>query len=130
MKTLFAFLCFFTSLVGAQTTRPVVITWPASTSASVTGYTIATATSAAGPFTQIGCTGTVSGSTCVSGSTSNTLNYQDAEAVGATVVYQITAVGPACTSGTTPCGKASSTSAAIQIPPMVNAPGTITIVIQ
>lgn len=58
------------------------------------------------------------------------MSYQDTEAVGATVVYQITAVGPACTSGTTPCGKASSTGAAIQIPPMVNAPGTITIVIQ
>lgn len=119
----------FVGLMAAQS-RPVVITWVASTSTSVTGYTISTATSAAGPFTQIACTGTVAGSTCVSGTTASTATYQDTQTVGATVVYQISAIGPACTSGTTPCGKASVTTPAIQIPPTVAAPGNVTIIIQ
>lgn len=130
MKYLLGILLLSAGLIAAQS-RPVVVTWAPSTSASVTGYVISSGTSTAGPFTQIGCTGTVAGSTCLAGTTSSTLSFQDAPVIGTTVVYQITAVGPVCTSGVTPCGKASVASAAVLIPPTVNPPGpAITIVIQ
>ena len=93
---------------GQTATRTVTITWPAATDA--TGCLIQSATSSSGPFTQIGCAGTVSvsGLTCVSGSNSTTLTYNDSTpTVGSTMSYQVVASGPACaptTPLTTACG--------------------------
>jgi hypothetical protein len=129
IKLLAAFVLFMVPSFAAAQTRTVVLAWGAATGA--TGYAISTASSVSGPFTQVGCTGTVPGSTCVSGSTSGTLTYQDTETIGGTVVYQLVAVGPACTSGSTPCGNSTPVvSTAIQIPPKMASPGSVTIVIQ
>ena len=119
MKLLLTLLSFAV-FAFAQTTRPVDLSWTASTSTGVTGYTIATASAAAGPFTQIACTGTVAGSTCVSGTTSSTTSYVDTETIGTTVYYQVVAVAAACTS-TTPvtqaCGSSVPASTSTTVPP-------------
>jgi hypothetical protein len=117
----------------AQTTRQVSLSWTASTSTGVTGYTIATASSAAGPFTQVGCVGTVAGSTCLAGSTSATTNYNDTETVGTTVYYQVVAVAAACTP-TTPvgqgCGDSPPATVNTTVPPKPTAVTTIVVVVQ
>ena len=122
-KMLFMLACLMAGgncpAASAQT-RAVAVSWTVSVSAGVTGYTISTAAAAAGPFTQIACTGTVAGSTCVAGSTSSTASYQDTETVGGTVFYQVVAVAAACTP-TTPvtqvCGASVPIAASTTIPP-------------
>jgi hypothetical protein len=80
-------------LLGAQT-RPVLLNWTVSTSSGVTGYIISTGSSPTGTFNQIGCTGTVPGSTCVSGSTATTTTFLDpAETIGVTIYYEIQSYG-------------------------------------
>jgi hypothetical protein len=114
-------------LAAGQTTRPVNLSWTASTTSGVTGYTVATGTSAAGPFTQVGCAGTVPGSTCAPCSASLTsacapsaTSYVDVETVGGTIYYQVAAVAAACTP-TTPvtqgCGASVPVATSTTIPP-------------
>lgn len=109
--------------------RAVNVSWTASTSSGVTGYSISTGTAATGPFTQKGCVGTVPGSTCISGSTSATVAYADTETIGTTVFFQVAAIAPACTN-TTPvtqaCGASVPATASATIPPQ---PGVTTVVI-
>lgn len=114
------------------TTRLVTLSWTASVSTGITGYTISTGSSAAGPFVQVGCTGTVPGSTCVSGSTSTTSAYNDVETIGNTVWYQVVAVAAPCTSTTpvtTPCGisQPAGTSTTIPARPAIT---TVVVVVQ
>lgn len=108
------------ALSCAAQTRTVDLSWTASVSIGITGYTISTATAATGPFTQIACTGTVSGSTCISGTTASTTSYVDTEPVGGTVWYQIIAVAAVCTP-TTPvtqsCGTSAPAGTSTTIPP-------------
>jgi len=118
----------------APATRTVTVTWGAVTGA--TGYVIQSATSSSGPFTQIGCVGTVSvtGLTCVNGSTSSTLTYQDSTpTVGSTMSYQVIASGPACTPTTpvtTACGLgAASPTGTTTIPTQLSASTTIVVVV-
>ena len=123
-------ILFLASIVAmAAQTRTVNVSWTASTTSGVTGYSIATGTAAAGPFTFKGCTGTVSGQTCVNGSTATTTTFSDTETVGATVFYQVSAVAPACTP-TTPvtqaCGSSAPVVASTTIPPQ---PGVSTVVL-
>lgn len=130
-KTLALALFLFAGIAIAQpATRTVQISWPASPS-GVTGYTIATAAAVAGPFTIIGCTGTVTGSpvACVTGSTSTTTTFTDTETIGSTVFYQVNAIAVNCTP-TTPatsvCGQGSPSAGSTTIPLK---PGTGVIVI-
>ena len=127
MRLLLLFLAAIAAL--AAQTRAVNVSWTASTSSGVTGYTISTGAAVAGPFTFKGCTGTVSGQTCVSGSTANTTTYADTEPVGGTVFYELEAVAPACTP-TTPvtqaCGSSIAVVASTTIPPQ---PGVTTVVL-
>src|SRR5580698_2401337 len=123
-------LLFFAALgLMAAQTRTVNVSWTASTSSGVTGYSISTGSSATGTFTFKGCTGTVSGQTCVTGSTSTTTTFSDTETVGGTVFYQVSAVAPACTP-TTPvtqaCGNSAPVVASTTIPPQ---PGVSTVVL-
>jgi hypothetical protein len=114
-------LLFFAAiaLMAAQS-RTVNVTWTASTTSGVTGYTISTGAAAIGPFIFKGCTGTVTGQTCVLGSTATTTTYADSEPVGGTVFYQVSAVAVACTP-TTPitqaCGASAPVVASTSVPP-------------
>jgi hypothetical protein len=120
------------ALASSQTTRAVTVSWSPSTSVGITGYTISTGASATGPFTQIACTGTVAGSTCVTGTTASTTSYNDTETVGSTVYYQVVAVATACTPTTPvsqPCGVSVPSSASTTIPPKP-AITTVVVVVQ
>jgi len=118
----FALLAIAGVALAQPATRAVTLTWAASTTSGVTGYSIATASTAGGPFTVIGCTGTVPGSpvACVSGSTASTTSFTDTETVATTVYYQVSAAAAACTP-TTPvsqaCGSSTPASASTTIPP-------------
>lgn len=88
----------------AQSTRPVDLSWTASTSPGVLGYNVMRATSAAGPFTTLNT------------SLVTTTSYVDSTAViGSTYTYEVTAVAAACTATTpvgTPCGSSAPSAAA------------------
>lgn len=113
-------LIFFASLgMMAAQSRTVNISWTASTTTGVTGYTISTAASAAGAFTFRGCTGTVPAQTCVAGSTATTNTFADSQPVGTTVFYQIAAVAGACTNSTpvtSACGTGSPILVSTTVP--------------
>lgn len=137
-RTLLALFFFVAATGGAQTaTRPVQVTWSLSTSTQVTGYALFSASAAAGPFMQIGCTGTVTGSyngvalntACASGTTASTATFTDAsETVGATVYYQLISVAPACVSGQSiPCGTSAPASASLVIPARPATSVTVTV---
>lgn len=118
MKKLVLFLCSLSAM--AAQTRPVQLSWVASVSSGVTGYTIATAPAATGPFTIKACTGTVPGSAVTCTGTASTTSLQDIQTVGTTVFYQVAAVAAACTPTTpvgTVCGTSQSASASTTVPP-------------
>jgi hypothetical protein len=116
MKLLCLLLASVIGCAAQSTTRAVVLNWALSTSTQVTGYTVSTAPAASGPWTQIGCTGTVTGSTC-SGTSATSTFADPAETIGNTVYYELIAVAPACTAGqTTPCGNSNPTTASLLIP--------------
>lgn len=126
LKRILILLSLACPLVFAQGTRPVELLWTLSASTQVTGYTISTAAASTGPWTQIGCTGTVAGSTCTG--TSATATFTDpSETIGATVFYELIAIAPACVSGgTTACGSSAPATASILVPPK---PGTVVVTI-
>jgi hypothetical protein len=123
-------LLFFAGLgLMAAQTRTVNLSWTASVSAGVTGYTISTGASATGTFTFKGCTGVVPSQTCVPGSTASTNAYQDSETTGTTVFYQVVAIAAACTA-TTPvtqaCGTSAPATISTTVPPQ---PGITTVIV-
>jgi hypothetical protein len=125
-------LLFFAALgLMAAQSRTVNVTWTASTTSGVTGYTISTGAAAVGPFTFKGCTGTVTGQTCILGSTATTTTYVDSESVGGTVFYQVAAVAAACTP-TTPitqaCGASAPVVASTSVPPQPSVSAVILVV--
>jgi hypothetical protein len=134
MKQLLLLLALVAAL-AAQTTRNATLTWTNSNPTGVVlGSVVSSSTSATGPFTQIGCVGTVAGSTCVSGSTATTYTYTDTPTVGTTVYYQVYFVGTPCT-GTTPIGTVCGNSlpastGAVPIPPRATAPGGLVVIVQ
>ena len=132
MKTC-SLLLLLASISLAQTTRQVSLSWTASPSTGITGYTISTASTPVGPFAQVGCVGLVAGSMCVNGSISSTTNYNDTEPVGSTVYYQVVAVAAACTP-TTPatqsCGVSGPASANTTVPPRPTSVTTIVVIVQ
>jgi hypothetical protein len=111
------------AVLVAQTTRPVNLSWSASSSSSLSGfvgYNLYRSTSATGTYTLLTAT-PVTG-----------LTYVDSTAVVlSTYYYEVQAVAAACTP-TTPvsavCGNGlmSSPSAAVPIPNQAAAPGTPT----
>ena len=113
MKRVIAFLFCSLGWLCAQsaTTRTVVMTWT-NPGANQTGVEVLSSTSATGPFTFLGCTGTVAGQTCVSGSTASTATFTDpSETVGTTVYYELIAIFPACAADTTTTTGSSTTVA-------------------
>lgn len=108
MKRLLALVILFAASACAQS-RNIVLTWTASTSTGITGYAVLMAATPTGTFAQIGCVGSVAGSTCVSGTTASTTTYTDTEATGASYSYEVVAVAAACTP-TTPVGTACGSS--------------------
>jgi hypothetical protein len=128
MRFLFLFVSTLFTLM-AQQTRTVDVTWTASVSSGVLGYSISTGTVATGPFVFRACTGTVTGQTCVTGSTATTTTYTDTQTVGGTIYYQVNAVAAPCTT-TTPvtqaCGASAPVVASTTVPPQ---PGISTVVL-
>ena len=128
-------MCAAGAFAQTATTRLVTLSWTDSTNTNVTGYIIlSSTTSNTGPFAQIGCTGTVPGSTCVSGTIATTNNYSDIETIGTTVYYELETVTPVCTSSTpitTPCGNSVPTPVVtVPIPPRPATPTGLTGVVQ
>jgi len=117
--------------VAAQpATRSVTISPSNPNAASVTiaGTTFSTSSSATGPWTQIGCVGTVAGSTCVAGSTAFSSFTDPVETIGTTVYYQVVYIGPACVTGqNVPCGNAATISPPVPIAAKVIGPSLIII---
>ena len=110
------------SALAAQTTRPVDLSWTASTSASVTGYNVQRATSPSGPFTVL------------NSAPITTTSFVDSTAtVGSTYSYQVIAISPACASSTpvgTACGNsAPSTASTTTVPPQPAVVVTVTVVV-
>lgn len=107
MKHIKPFLLFFAFALGllAQGTRPVQLSWGASTSppAQVAGYSVSRGTSPAGPFTVLNA--------LVSG-----LTFTDSTAViGSTYTYAVATVGVPCTPSaptTSTCGTSSAPATA------------------
>src|SRR6266700_8058487 len=101
-----AFLVFFAlslSALAQAATRPVVLNWTASTSTSVTKYSIYGCT-AVSPATS--CTPDITGTPIA---TVSGLTYTEQTATGNYRGYYVVAVAPACSSTssiTTPCGNA------------------------
>jgi hypothetical protein len=139
MKRLLPFLLLSLGLTAQTATRTVTInaanTNPAG---SVLGMTVSVGTAAAGPFTPLGCLGTVTGApgfsaiTCTAGTIGASATFTDpSETVGSTVYYSLQFIGTACTSGqTTACGNSTATvTAAVPIPPRDTAPGSITVIV-
>lgn len=90
--SLFLALCI---IPASAQSRPVLLTWGASTSTGVVGYNVFRSTSPAGPFT-----------TPLNTTPVTNLTFTDPTAViGNTYTYAVTAVGVACTP-TTPVGTA------------------------
>lgn len=121
-------LFIFGALAQAQAaTRPVVLTWTASTSTSVTGYSIFRCTPVS-PNTA--CTPSTTGTplATVTGTT-----YTDNPNTGTTEGYSVVAVAPACTSSTpntTPCGQsAAATLTAVPVPPQTAGATNIIVVV-
>jgi len=79
--------------VGGGTTHGIDLTWPASATASVTGYNVKRGTTTGGPYTKIG-------------STTGALAFSDVSAPlqteGATFFYVVTATGPGGESANSP----------------------------
>jgi len=108
-------------------TRPVVITWTASTSTSVTGYSVFTCTVASGGTS---CTPSLTGTPAASVSgTTATLTETTGLAYGVSVV----AVAPPCgptTPPTTACGNsAPATLSYVPVPPQVAGASNIVVVV-
>lgn len=97
-------LLLLTLSAAAQTpTRSVVLSWTASTSTSVTGYSVYSCTVAA-PASS--CTPSLTGTPVTTSGTTLTLS----EPVNAAYGYSVVANAPACTSSTpvgTACGNSS-----------------------
>jgi hypothetical protein len=119
MKQIFTVL-FTALMLSAQTMRPVVLTWTASTSTGITGYNVSRGTSPSGPFTLLTPTPIT------------VLTYTDSGTVGQTYTYQVVTVAPACTP-TTPvtqaCGMSAPASASTNVPPPPGITATITVVV-
>lgn len=115
MKRIFSLILAFSCLSFAQAaTRPVVLTWTASTSSSVTGYAVYSCTVPSGATS---CTPTMTGTPNVVTGTTFTIQ----ETVNAAYGFSIVAQAPACSSTTpmgTPCGNASpATVTYVPVPP-------------
>jgi hypothetical protein len=121
-------LFIFGALAQAQAaTRPVVLTWTASTSTTVTGYAVFRCAPVS-PNTS--CTPVTTGTplASVSGTT-----YTDTPNTIATYGYSVVAVAPACTPttpNTTPCGQgAAVTLTAVPVPPQTAGATNIIVVV-
>lgn len=113
---------------AAQTTRPVVLTWVASTSSSVTGYNIFRCTVVP---PAIACTPAVTGTSI--GTVTGVTYTDSAVPVQATYGYSVVAVAPACTgtsSPTVPCGNsAPATLNSVPVPPQTGGATNIIVVV-
>ena len=108
-------------IASAQATRPVQVSWTASTSSGITGYSVYRGTSTTGPWTLL----TASPITATS--------YTDAAVTtGATYTYQVIVVSAACTPTTpvtTVCGSSAATPTTTNVPPTPNAVVSVTTIV-
>lgn len=112
----------------AQSTRPAVVTWTASTSTDVTGYAIFRCTVVA-PATS--CSPILTGAplaTVTSG-----LTFTDNPAIGSAYGYAIVAQAPACSLNsnlTAPCGNAPPAGPGnVPVPPVVDGAHSVVVVV-
>lgn len=108
-------------------TRPVVLTWTASTSSSVTGYAVLRCATIS-PATACTPNPTSTPLATVSGTT-----YTDNPNTQTTYGYSVVALAPACTPTTpttTPCGSsAAATLTAVPVPPQTAGATNVIIVV-
>ena len=130
MKRLALLLLLSVGSMAQAATRPVVLTWTASPSASVTGYNLyrCTVPSGASTCTPVASGTPLNGSTPVSGVT-----YTDNPATSASYGYGIVAVAPPCSAASLPtvaCGNAPiDLSPIVPVPPAPAGGGTVIIIV-
>jgi len=119
------------SYAQAATTRPVNVTWGASSSTTVTGYNVLRCAVPTGAATCTPSGTALNGSTLIP---ATTLAYTDpAVPTGSSYVYGVVAVAPACSgtsSPTAPCGDAPmSDSGLVPVPPTPAGAGSIIVIV-
>lgn len=121
------FLLLFCPLLNAQASRPVSVTWTASTSSSVTGYSVFRCTVPAG---QTSCTPSVTGAPL---KTVTGTSFSDSAPIGAAYGYSVVANAPACSptsSLSVPCGTSGpATLGYIPVPPQTDGAHNTVIVV-
>lgn len=127
MKKLLVLLIVVVSVSAMAQSRPVAITWTASTSSSVSGYNVYGCTVTTGNSCTPNITGTPLNSSLVSGT-----SFVIQEPISTAYGFSVVAVSPACTPTTpitTPCGTSSPLTANyVPVPPNPN-PGTNVVVV-
>jgi len=112
-------------LCAAQTTRPAVVSWNASSSSGVNGYNLYRCQITSG-------TSCTPGGTALNGSTLiTTLSFTDNPTIGNSYMYGIVAVAGSCTASTpvtSVCGSSPmATSAAVPVPQVPSPVTTIVV---
>jgi len=125
------FMVSIALLAQAATTRPVNVTWGASSSTTVTGYNVLRCAVPTGAATCTPSGTALNGSTLIP---ATTLAYTDpAVPTGSSYVYGVVAVAPACSgtsSPTVPCGDAPmSDSGLVPVPPTPAGAGSIIVIV-
>lgn len=126
MKELAIFLLMSVSLSAQAATRSVILTWTASTSTTVTGYSVYRCT-VVSPATT--CTPNVSGTAI---GTSTGTSYTDSAATGSAYGYSVVANAPACTGSTpvtSPCGTSAPASTTVPVPPQTAGATNVIVVV-
>jgi hypothetical protein len=127
-RLLFAvsFAAFSVFSMAQAATRTVVLSWTASTSTSVTGYSVYSCTVPAGGTS---CTPSITGTgTSVTGTT-----YTVQEATGQAYGFSVIAVAPPCSNVTptsTPCGNSvPATVTFVPVPPQTSGASNVVVVV-
>lgn len=125
---LFLLVASLCSCALAQgTTRPVVLTWTASTSTTVTGYSVFVCTV---PTGGTSCTPDVTGTPLA---TVSGLTYTTQQPTLVAYGFSVVAVSPACTPTTpptSPCGtSAPVTLSYVPVPPQPNGETNVVVVV-
>jgi hypothetical protein len=127
MRKLVLLLLIAVPLAAGAQSRPVVLSWTASTSSTVTGYSVYSCAVASGGTS---CTPSVAGTplATVTGTT-----YTTSEATGSAYGFSVTAVAPACTPTTplaSPCGQSAPVTVTyVPVPPQVAGETNLVVVV-
>ena len=123
----FAVLLFLALPLMAQSSRPVVLTWNASPSSGITGYSVYACTV---PTSGTSCTPSLTGTPLA---TVTGLTYTTTEPIQIAYGFSVIVNGPACTSSTPltqPCGNSAPVTVSyVPVPPNVAGESNLVVVV-